>query len=98
MLVDRGVSKVYRADCGDVDALEAAIRESGAGRVWFTSHLAPGRLWASRSKEAAEGRAVVDAVRRCGEQVGHIVYNSVCDADTCPASVQHFHAKADVET
>ena len=97
-LVDKGVTRVLRADFGDVDSLEAAIKESGASRVWFMTQMASGGLLqSSRAKEAAQGRNVIDAIKRCGSQVEYVVFSSVGDADKVPEAVSHFHSKADVE-
>lgn len=90
------VQKVLKADLNDPASVVAAIRDSKATRVWFTTD------WyaiskPTREKEFLTGKAVVDAIKECGDQVEHCVYSSVGDADNCPESVEHFWSKADVE-
>lgn len=73
-----------------------AIKDSKATRIWFTTD------WYSLKKKTREnefltGKAVVDAIVECQDQVEHVVYNSVGDADNIPETVEHFWSKADVE-
>lgn len=97
-LIGYGVKKVLPASYGDVESLQAAIRESGATRVWFmTDYYSGGLTFASRAKEVAQGQSVIDAIKNCGPQVEFVVFSSVGDADACPESVHHFHSKADIE-
>jgi uncharacterized protein YbjT (DUF2867 family) len=92
-----GVIKVVQADMNDVASLVAAIRDSKASRIWFTTDWNSIRWPKTRNKEAQTGRNVIDAIKTCGDQVEHVVYSSVGDADNCPESVEHFWSKADVE-
>jgi uncharacterized protein YbjT (DUF2867 family) len=92
-----GVTKVVQADMNDVASLVSAIRDSKASRIWFTTDSNSIRWPNTRNKEAQTGRNVIDAIKECADQVEHVVYSSVGDADNCPESIQHFWAKADVE-
>jgi len=98
--IDR-VTKVVDADYNDPDTIVAAIEESGATRVWFTTDF-----WSipwhrrNRAEEARLGRNVIDAIvkaRAGGQIIEHVVYSSVGDADNVPEDIGHFWGKADVE-
>lgn len=84
------------ADYGHPDTIVRAIRTSQATRIWFTTdwYTLPTK---TRRHEFLTGKAVVDAVKECEDQVEHLVYSSVGDADKVPETVQHFRSKGDVE-
>jgi uncharacterized protein YbjT (DUF2867 family) len=91
-----GVTKMVKADMNDSETIVSAIKESGASCMWFTTDF-----WsikkATREKEAKTGKNVIDAIKKCGDQIEYVVYSSVGDADNCPETVEHFWSKADVE-
>jgi len=53
---------------------------------------------ATRAKEAALGKNVVDAILKADNKLEHVVFSSVGDTDNCPETVIEFWGKApDVE-
>ncbi|CAB9522025.1 Nucleoside-diphosphate-sugar epimerase family protein [Seminavis robusta] len=91
------VQKVLKADYTDPPSVVAAIKESKATRIWFTTDWYTIKS-PTREKEFLLGKAVIDAItKECSDQVEHVVYGSVGDADNCPETVEHFWSKADVE-
>merc|ERR1712038_687889 len=91
-----GVTKAVKADLKDPESILAAIDESGATRVWFTTD------WYSikkptRAKEAKLGYNVIDAIKKRQSRVNHVVFNSGAYADEVPAEMEEFWSKADVE-
>lgn len=93
-----GVTKVLKADMTDVDSVFDAIKESGASRIWFTTDYYSLGWWPTRAKEAKQGTNVIDAILKVGsDQIKHVVYSSVGDADNCASNISHFWSKADVE-
>lgn len=96
------VGKAVRADFNDPDSIVAAIKESGATRVWFTTDFW-GIPWLRRTRatEAKLGANVIDAIAAAKadgcDGIEHVVYSSVGDADGVPETVGHFWGKADVE-
>ena len=100
LVEDLGVTKVLKADYNDSESLKAAIVESKATRIWFATDY-----WSipkpTREKEYLLGKAVIDSIVSASDdtndQVEHIVYSSVGDADNCPTTIEHFWSKADVE-
>lgn len=88
--------RVVRADMNDTASIVAALDESKATRVWFTTD------WYSiknptRAKEARLGYNVIDAVCRRSRQVRHVVYNSGAEADSVSEKLTEFWSKVDVE-
>lgn len=88
--------KTVKADMNDVNSIVAAIDESKATRVWFTTD------WysienATRAKEAQLGYNVIDAVKIKSSQVQHVVYNSGAYASEAPENIPEMHSKVDIE-
>lgn len=98
-----GVTKVITADYNDPDSVYAAIKESQATRIWFTTDFwSIPWLHRTRETEAKLGSCVVDAIVKANQAdecqtIEHVVYSSVGDADNAPKEVGHFWGKADVE-
>ena len=92
------VSKVLPADFADPESIKAAIKESQASRIWFTTD------WyaiskPTREKEFLLGKSVIDAVLEVNkekQQVKHIVYSSVGNATTAHENVEHFRSKGEI--
>jgi len=89
--------KTVKADMNDVNSIVAAIDESKATRVWFTTD------WYSiknptREKEARLGYNVIDAIKIKSSQVEHVVYNSGAYASEAPENIGEMHSKVDIET
>jgi uncharacterized protein YbjT (DUF2867 family) len=96
------VTKVVKADFDDPESIEAAINASNATHVWFTTdYWSIPRFQRKRAKEAQLGFNVIDAIKKGkvngNNEIEHVVYSSVGDADNCPENINHFWAKADVE-
>uniref|UniRef100_A0A7S2PST3 NmrA-like domain-containing protein n=1 Tax=Skeletonema marinoi TaxID=267567 RepID=A0A7S2PST3_9STRA len=98
-----GVTKVIKADYNAPDSIYAAIKESQATRIWFTTDFwsIP---WLSRTRETETklGSCVIDAIVKANQAdecqtIEHVVYSSVGDADNAPKEVGHFWGKAGVE-
>jgi uncharacterized protein YbjT (DUF2867 family) len=88
--------KTVMADLYDTESIVAAIRESKATRVWFVTD------WYSiskptRAKEAQLGYNVIDAIKKCSDQLNHVVYNSGAYADRAPKKIGEFWSKVDIE-
>jgi len=88
--------RVVQADMNDAASIVAALEESKATRVWFTTD------WYSiksptRAKEARLGYNVIDAICQRSHQIQHVVYNSGAEADTVPETLTEFWSKVDVE-
>merc|ERR1712038_120777 len=89
--------RVVHADMNDTASIVAALDESKATRVWFTTD------WYSiknptREKEAQLGYNVIDAIKIKSSQVEHVVYNSGAYASEAPENIGEMHSKVDIET
>lgn len=96
------VTKVVQADFNDPESIEAAINASNATHVWFTTDFwSIPFLKRTRAKEAQLGFNVIDAIKKAkvngNNDIKHVVYSSVGDADNCPKDIHHFLGKADIE-
>lgn len=87
-LAAKGVTGIKFA-YGSEEAADAALKESGAEMVWFTT------LMASRATEARNGKFIVEACKKAG--VKFVCFSSVADADKCPETVGHFKSKLEIE-
>merc|ERR1712038_389686 len=90
------IKKAVKLDMGDINSIVAAIDESKATRVWFTTD------WNSikkptRAKEAQSGYNVIDAIKMRSNQVQHVVYSSGAHAGEVPTNIPEMHSKADIE-
>lgn len=90
------VTTMLKVNLDEPETIVAALQESKAKRVWFTTDYWSIH-WPTRAKEFQLGKNVVDAIKQFPDQIEHVVYSSVGDADNCPQAIQHFWSKADVE-
>ena len=96
LLEIKAVTKVIKADYNDPDSVYNAIKESRATRIWFTTDFySIPWLYRTRAAEAKLGSCVVDAIIKANkssecQNIEHVVYSSVGDADKAPTSVGHF--------
>jgi uncharacterized protein YbjT (DUF2867 family) len=95
-LLEKGVAKVLPVDLQDPPSVVKAIQESQASRLWFATDWYAIKK-PTREKEFMTGKVVIDAVKETGGQIKHVVFSSVCNANSVPEEVQHFWSKADVE-
>lgn len=91
-----GAIKTVKVDMNDTATIVAALDQSKATRVWFTTD------WYSiskptRAKEARLGFNVIDAIKRRSSQVNHVVFSSGAEADTVSKKLEEFWSKADIE-
>ena len=97
------VTKILEADYYNLESIDNAIKESQATRIWFTTDFwSIPWLRRTRATEAKLGCTVIDAIVKANksnecQQIEHVVYSSVGDADNVPTTVSHFWGKADVE-
>ena len=80
----------------DTSTIVKALDESNATRVWFATD------WYSiskptRAKEAQLGYNVIDAIKQHSNQVNHVLFNSLAEADTVSTKIEEFWSKADIE-
>jgi len=88
--------KAVSVDMNDITSIVAALDESKATRVWFTTD------WYSiskptRAKEARLGYNVIDAIKQRSNQVNHVVFSSGAKADADSAKFGEFRSKIDIE-
>lgn len=96
-LVKKGlVQRILLMDYADPSTIHAALTESNATRIWFTTDWYSIKK-PSRSKEVALARNMIDVIVHHSNQIEHVVFNSVCDADNCSETVQPFWSKSDIE-
>jgi len=88
--------QIVQADMNETASIVAALDESKATRVWFTTDFYAISK-PTRAKEAQLGFNVVDAIKQRSNQVKHVVYNSGAGADEAPTKMQEFWSKVDVE-
>ena len=86
------IKKTVKLDMGDINSIVAAIDESKATRVWFTTD------WYSiknvtRAKEAQMGYNVIDAIKMRSNQIQHLVYSSGAYAGEVPTNIPEMHSK-----
>ena len=80
----------------DTNSILAAIDESKATRVWFTTDYYSIKK-PTRAKEAKLGYNVIDAIKKRPNQINHVVFNSGAYADEVPTRMEEFWSKADIE-
>lgn len=84
-LIERG-AKAYKADLLDKESLKVALE--GVDRAFLVTDAMAGEI-----KETEQGKVFIDAAKEVG--VKHIVFTSVCAADTA-TTVPHFRSKYEV--
>lgn len=86
-LIERG-AKAYKADLFDRESLQTAL--TGVDRAFLVTDAMAGEV-----KEAEQGKVFIDVAKEAG--VKHIVFTSVCAADTA-TNVPHFRSKYEVRS
>lgn len=91
-----GKIQVVQADMNDTESIVAAIDESKAKKIWFTTdyYSIPK---ATRAKEAQLGFNVINAVIKRSNQIDHVVFNSGAMNDDITTRMEEFWSKLDIE-
>jgi len=91
-----GKIQAVQADMNSTASIVAAIDESKATKIWFTTdyYSIPK---ATRAKEAQLGFNVINAVKERSDQVRHVVFNSLATNDNITSKMEEFWSKLDIE-
>ena len=92
-IASKGVTAV-KGDLTSMESVKEAISVSQADTLWFMTDFGSA---GSAQAETQQGRNVIDAVVKSGDQIKYIVFSSVGDADNVPKKIKHFWSKAAVE-
>lgn len=91
-----GAINVVQADMSDTNSIIRALDKSKATRVWFTTD-SYSISKSVRAKEAKLGYHVIDAIKKRSNQVTHVVFSSIAEADNVAPKMEEFWSKADIE-
>jgi len=89
----KGINAV-KGDLSSMESVKEAIASSKADVMWFMTDF---NSAGSGEAETQQGKNVIDALVKSGDQIKYAVFSSVGDADNCPKNIKHFWSKAAVE-